>query len=64
MTSIPDVKDWVYHIEAKSLHFAAVAEYRKSLEELENSRSGKDPETFSLLLIFLFQIWLRDCSVV
>ncbi|KAJ3573631.1 hypothetical protein NP233_g2307 [Leucocoprinus birnbaumii] len=32
--------DWLPHIEAKSHHFLAVAEYRKSVDELENSRYG------------------------
>ncbi|KAF9450357.1 BRO1-domain-containing protein [Macrolepiota fuliginosa MF-IS2] len=32
--------DWISHIEAKGHHFIAVSEYRRSLEELENSRYG------------------------
>lgn len=32
--------DWLSHIEAKSHHFLAVAEYRKGLDELEHSRYG------------------------
>ncbi|TFK40326.1 BRO1-like domain-containing protein [Crucibulum laeve] len=33
--------DWLAHIEAKSHHFSAVAEYRKSREEDEASRYGQ-----------------------
>ncbi|KAG2017656.1 pH-response regulator, variant 2 [Coprinopsis cinerea AmutBmut pab1-1] len=29
-------KDWLAHVEAKSYHFKAVAEFRKSMDEIEN----------------------------
>ncbi|KAJ4464583.1 BRO1-like domain-containing protein [Lentinula aciculospora] len=32
--------DWLSHIEAKQYHFEAVAQYRRSREELEKSRYG------------------------
>ncbi|KAF9069239.1 BRO1-like domain-containing protein [Rhodocollybia butyracea] len=32
--------EWLAHMEAKQYHFEAVAQYRKSREELENSRYG------------------------
>ncbi|KAG7452534.1 BRO1-domain-containing protein [Guyanagaster necrorhizus] len=32
--------DWLAHIEAKQHHFEAVAQFRKSVEELENSSYG------------------------
>ena len=28
-------KDWLPHIQVKSLHFSAVAQYRKSIDETE-----------------------------
>ncbi|KAF9267708.1 BRO1-domain-containing protein [Marasmius fiardii PR-910] len=34
--------DWLAHIEAKQHHFDAVAQYRKSREELEGSRYGSE----------------------
>ncbi|KAF5377377.1 hypothetical protein D9757_008033 [Collybiopsis confluens] len=34
--------DWLAHIEAKRCHFEAVAYYRKSREEVENSRYGPE----------------------
>ncbi|KXN89114.1 pH-response regulator protein palA/RIM20 [Leucoagaricus sp. SymC.cos] len=34
--------DWLPHIKAKFHHFLAVAEYRKSLDESENSRYGHE----------------------
>ncbi|KAG6900688.1 hypothetical protein C0993_004999 [Termitomyces sp. T159_Od127] len=40
--SIKDIfpSDWLPHIEAKCHHFAAVSEYRKSMDEIETSRYG------------------------
>ncbi|KAF8071744.1 BRO1-like domain-containing protein [Lyophyllum atratum] len=32
--------DWLPHIEAKSYHFSAVSQYRKSMDEIESSRYG------------------------
>ncbi|KAJ3482919.1 hypothetical protein NLI96_g6648 [Meripilus lineatus] len=34
------LQDWMSHLEAKQLHFAAVAQYRKSIDELESNRYG------------------------
>ncbi|KAJ3836346.1 BRO1-like domain-containing protein [Lentinula raphanica] len=43
--AIPPIKhiypsDWLSHVEAKQYHFEAVAQYRRSREELEKSRYG------------------------
>ena len=35
------LQDWLPHIEAKHHHFLAVAEFRKSLDDIEYSRSGR-----------------------
>ncbi|KAF9468112.1 BRO1-like domain-containing protein [Collybia nuda] len=43
--ALPPIKhlfpsDWLPHFEAKSLHFEAVSQYRKSMDEIETSRYG------------------------
>ncbi|KAF5371831.1 hypothetical protein D9615_009578 [Tricholomella constricta] len=42
--SIKDLfpSDWLPHIEAKSHHFSAVSEFRKSIDEIESSRYGEE----------------------
>ncbi|KIK63137.1 hypothetical protein GYMLUDRAFT_242199 [Collybiopsis luxurians FD-317 M1] len=42
--------DWLAHIEAKRCHFEAVAYYRKSREELEQSRYGLEIAHLTLAL--------------
>jgi hypothetical protein len=44
------LQPWLAHLETKELHFAGVAQYRKSMEDLEANRYHPIPMIFQRLL--------------
>ena len=42
-------KEWTVHIEVKSLHFSAAAQYRKSIDDTEHNKLA---ESMHFIVLF------------